>query len=325
MNFIVTYRAGNGALREERIEAASRAECGAECKRRGIAPIRIAEGGGRAVSTKPPRGDGRTKPGMWRAAVLAAVLAAVAGGAWWWFGHAGRVTLPVEKPKAEKPKIEKPKAEKPTAKVEPPVETNMPPPNIRHVKHPITGADMVVTQKVVKLLPNASRIGTVYTNNVFRPPKKLYKTFSENYVVGLMRMQSGMPVVGGRLPKNFDEEFKAHLNDPIEILPDDAEEDVRIKERMIEVKKEMARLIKEGATPSELVLNERKELNRLAQMRKNYMKDLAEYRRGGATRQQVEDYVTAANKVLDEYGVKHIRLPLEPISKIQVDQQEEKK
>ena len=201
-------------------------------------------------------------------------------------------------------------------------EVTVPPPKVRHVKHPVTGADMVVTQKIVKLLPNASRIGTVYTNNVFKPPKKLYKTFSENYVVGLMRVQNGMPIVGGRLPRNFDEEFKAHLNDPIEILPDDTEEDIRIKERMADVKKEMAKLIAEGASPSELVLNERREMNRLAQMRKNYMKDLAEYRKGGATRQQIEDYVTAANKVLDEYGIKHIKLPLEPIKKLQVTNEE---
>ena len=45
MTFTVTYRAKDGALREERIEAASRAGCVAECRKRGIAPTKIAEGG----------------------------------------------------------------------------------------------------------------------------------------------------------------------------------------------------------------------------------------------------------------------------------------
>ena len=44
MVFTVTYRAKDGALRDERIEAASRAECVAECRRRGIAPTGIREG-----------------------------------------------------------------------------------------------------------------------------------------------------------------------------------------------------------------------------------------------------------------------------------------
>ena len=44
MTFTVTYRAKDGALREERVEAASRAECVAECRRLGIAPTGIKEG-----------------------------------------------------------------------------------------------------------------------------------------------------------------------------------------------------------------------------------------------------------------------------------------
>ncbi len=102
MTFTVTYRAKDGALREERIEAASRAECVAECRKRGIAPTGIAEG----------------KPGisgkLWLA--IGAALVIVAGGVWWWFGGRG-ATEPAEAP--AKPKVEKPKAAKPkTASVQ---------------------------------------------------------------------------------------------------------------------------------------------------------------------------------------------------------------
>ena len=45
MVFTVTYRAKDGALREERVDAANRAECVAECRKRGIAPTGIMEGG----------------------------------------------------------------------------------------------------------------------------------------------------------------------------------------------------------------------------------------------------------------------------------------
>lgn len=232
-----------------------------------------------------------------------------------------------EKPPVPPPKkIKSAKAQQPlthrvkavTAVEAEPIDTNLLK-RIKHVKHPVTGADMVITQKVVELLPNAGIIGKVYTNNVIKPPKKLFKTFSENYIVGLMRAEPGMPVVGMRLPKNFDEEFKAHIAEPINILPDDTEEDIALKRRMQEIKKTMAGLIADGRTPSEVIMEERKEMNRLARMRTNAMKDLADFRRKGATREEVENYVEAANKLMDEYGAKHIKMPLEKIQKITVE------
>ena len=90
MVFTVTYRAKDGALREERIEAASRAGCMAECRRRGIAPKGIREGGkgkgrdGARPSRVEAGGDGKRTTARWVAAAV--VVAAVAGGAWWLFG-----------------------------------------------------------------------------------------------------------------------------------------------------------------------------------------------------------------------------------------------
>lgn len=190
---------------------------------------------------------------------------------------------------------------------------------IKHVKHPVTGEDMVITQKVIKLLPNAGIIGKVYTNNVVKPPKKLFSTYSENYIVGLMRTQPGMPVVQTRLPKNFDEEFKARIADPVEILPDDTQEDIALKNQMHDLKRAMAGMIADGQSPSEIILQERKELNRLATMRTNAMKDLAKLRKDGASREDIQLYVEAANKLMDNYGIKHIKLPLEKINHISVE------
>ena len=45
MTFTVTYRDKTGAKRETAIEAASRVECVAECRKRGISPLSIREGG----------------------------------------------------------------------------------------------------------------------------------------------------------------------------------------------------------------------------------------------------------------------------------------
>ena len=84
MTFTVTYRAKDGALREERVDAANRAECVAECRKRGIAPTGIREGGkgkGRdgARPSRVGAGDNKRTTARWVAAAV--VLAAIVGGA----------------------------------------------------------------------------------------------------------------------------------------------------------------------------------------------------------------------------------------------------
>ncbi len=322
MRFIVTYRDRSGSKATELIKAETRVECFAECRRLGITPMSVQQQA--EVSNKCERISAHAtvqlkknsfNKGFLFCIFISLLIASIL--AWLWLSQSDAPISITQIPNKIKKDVRfkniKP-IEKVTAK---PVNSDaISLPKMSRVKHPVTGESLIITQKVVKLLPNASRIGTVFTNNLFKPPKKLYKTFSENYVANLMRVQIGMPVVGGRLPHNFDEEFKAHIDDPIEILPDDTEDDIKIKKQMIEVKKEMARLIANGASPREIILSERRELNSLAQMRRNFMKDLADYRRSGASKQDVAEYIEAANKILDEHGVKHIKLPLEPITKI---------
>jgi len=123
MTFTVTYRAKDGALREERVEAANRAECVAECRRRGIVPTKIAEGrSGKSAASPMGRdrrghsrvgtGDSKRTTARWMAVAVVAVVA-IAGGAWWWIGGRGATALPAEKP--AKPKVEKPQKPKATS------------------------------------------------------------------------------------------------------------------------------------------------------------------------------------------------------------------
>ena len=65
MTFTVTYRAKDGALREERVEAASRAECVAACHEWGITPTGIREGRSGKSAASPSGRDG-ARPEMKR-------------------------------------------------------------------------------------------------------------------------------------------------------------------------------------------------------------------------------------------------------------------
>lgn len=317
MVYVITHRAKDGSVAQESVVADSRKDALDQVKARG-AVLSCKE----SLTGKSKQGSLQLSSRYVKWSIFAIVVAVTGILAFLFVGDETE-----EKPLVPQPKkirtVKVPQQVthrvKTTTTVEPePIDTNLLK-RIKHVKHPVTGADMVITQKVVELLPNAGIIGKVYTNNVIKPPKKLFKTFSENYIVGLMRAEPGMPVVGMRLPKNFDEEIKAHIAEPINILPDDTEEDIELKRRMQEIKKTMAGLIADGRTPSEVIMEERKEMNRLARMRTNAMKDLADFRRKGATREEIANYVEAANKLMDEYGAKHIKMPLEKIQKITVE------
>ena len=124
MTFTVTYRAKDGALGEETVEAADRAACVAACRTRGIAPVSVREGrasarprsGKRAASPSGRTGGTRFRVSVWRAAILAAAVLVVGVGVWWWLGSRGAASLPTATP--ERPKVEKPErpATKPATK-----------------------------------------------------------------------------------------------------------------------------------------------------------------------------------------------------------------
>lgn len=134
------------------------------------------------------------------------------------------------------------------------------------------------------------------------PPRKLYDTWSENYIVGLMRTIPGSRAPSIVLPNNFDDEFKARIADAIKYDPEDTPEDREIRESMQALKKEMAKMIGQGMTPTEIIVAERNELNRIADFRAVAAKELYQLKRGGASDQEIDDYIEAANLKMEELG-----------------------
>ena len=170
MTFTVTYRGADGALREEAVEAAGRAECFAQCRARGIVPVSVKEGkrkggGKNAASPKMPAKGGAGRPGSprqpgqprqpgrkartWGLGVLGVlgVLAIVAGSAWWWLGvregarpagpeapraaKAVKEVKAVKEAKAPKAPTNAPTAKPAAAKAEETPATNAPPPFVK--------------------------------------------------------------------------------------------------------------------------------------------------------------------------------------------------
>ena len=75
---------------------------------------------------------------------------------------------------------------------------------------------------------------------------------------------------------------------------------------MIDFKEEIRDQIAQGASVSKIVLEAREEQNELAEYRKNLMKTIADLRREGASRDELNEAREAANVMLERKGLKRI-------------------
>lgn len=305
MKWSVTYRGEDGGLASMLVDANSRDAVFKALAEKRIRAIRveIARGSRPAIGVPPfPKVIGYLLGGIALAGGTGIVCALVIGS-----GRGGGepgTSLP------EKPRVEtvitdiatnRPRE---TAEGETPRDPNII--SIRKTVNPFTGEEMLFTNRHKKVKANAGVIGRDFPNNRYRPKRKLFKHYSENYICGLMRTPLGMPIVRGRLPKNFDEDFAKSYADEIRMEPEDTEEDIALKRAMIDFKEEVRGLIANGASVSQIVLDAREEQNSLAEYRKDMMRTIADLRRGGATREMLNEAREAANIMLDSKGLKRI-------------------
>ena len=264
MTFTITYRGKDGALREEAVEAADRAACVAECRKRGISPTKIAEGGKgrdkRGPSRSAARVDARppsTRRLTGKAAILAAiVLAAIAGGVWWWMGHE-KNALPAGKPakhKVEKPKPEKPKAARPQ-KTE--VVTNTPA-SESALEPEASPKPFNPNEPPPGLLPNepwrSGRKKLHKVQYVARNTNTVHRNSTEQALLDIFTCNVGDPPLPlTDLPQSDLTNMWNILTSPNPITAKDAEE-VKISKETLEIaKKEMLKFIKEGGKPEEFL------------------------------------------------------------------------
>ena len=265
MTFTVRYRDRDGALREECIEAAGRAECMAECRKRGISPMGIVEGrSGRSAASpkgrdgaRPSRaggtGDSKRTTARWVAAAV--VLAAIAGGVWWWMAHEGEPKTTSVQQQGEKPKVVKPQGggERPVPK---PVEV------ATNAVVASTGA----VEKVIKTPMGEKRVKVRHSKavqaalasadtppiqdlrppppdpNAPPPPPPRYKN---NLQQQLSEYAWSGRFVGVPDPIS-NKEARKLVEEPVEFLPDDTPEVRQEKETVAAMQKELKEYMENG-------------------------------------------------------------------------------
>ena len=305
MTFTVTYRAKDGALREERVEAASRAECVAECRRRGIAPTKIADGrsGKGTASPMGREGAGDSKRTTARWVAVAVLIVAVAGGVWWWSGGRG-AAAPAEAP--AKPKVEKPKTVKPKANTPAPKQAATPTPR------PAPFKAKTKPEKTAEVEPPEIAQERILSHYSAINPKlvrdhELFKHDSDIMIADVITARPGERLIDLELDRDFDRKFAASLSEPIAPHEKDTDEDRRVKDAVTQTRQILAERMAAGESPAKVIREARRDLNKIADYR-----DLleSELHKLADTEDEayLDSFVAEANKLLDEYGAFHLKV-----------------
>ena len=335
MTFTVTYRAKDGALREERIEAANRAECVAACRRRGIAPTRIAEGRSGKGTASPMGRDkrGPSRVGMEdskrttaRWVAVAVVLAAIVGGVWWWIGRGEPKTTSVQQQGA-KPKVEKPKAEKPQKSAAKSVATNE-----NHVtattntvqEAPATNAPyggVWEGQKIVSYTVKTNGWST-YERIVTADGKKhgvvgstvkpIFDNGSDQLLAMAVRASQDTEMPPMPLSPLVESDFLESLKKPIVINDDDSEEVKQLKRDVMQAREDMMDLMKKGMTIEQALAEHFKMSNENVGIRNKAVEELRAILDSGDEEGALK-YMEAVNATLEKLGAMKIEIPEERI------------
>ena len=148
----------------------------------------------------------------------------------------------------------------------------------------------------------------------FKMPKSKYAIFrhpSERSIAGLASMEPGRWMM--RAPKydeRFDRDFLEAVLDPISISDDDTDEDRKLKQIVIDSKKELIARIKQGERASDVMNETAQQLYKLGQFKRDLENEIRKVKNDATASD--DDYqiaVEAANKLLESKGLPPMRMP----------------
>ena len=148
----------------------------------------------------------------------------------------------------------------------------------------------------------------------FKPNNRLESIFhnkSEREIAAFLLAEPGRVMIR---PVNFgvafDKDFNESLLKEIEFSPEDTAEQKELKAAVIETKKELLSLMKDGKKPSEIMTEAANELYQLGQYRSQLEKEVLSVRNDpNKSSQDLIETVMAANLMLKKKGLKPIRQP----------------
>lgn len=292
------------------LEAESREAVFKELARRGIAAIRVEQAKGNAKLRKaPPKESGR-RAGVVKGALAGIIVVVAAVGAWFFLAKRDGARSAAEPEKASKI-VGKAPSPAPTAKVDEP-EQEKPKP-LRKWEYPVERTNELSSAELRKWKAHHMP-PPAYTNNSAlyesRLPYEIFDHPSENKIAFYLVHKPGEGLVGTpTFGKRFVNDFMQSLVNPIVVTKDDTPEQAQLKRDMIQVKIELKERIDAGEDLAAIMLDTHKEYQKLAQYKNAIEKELRDFRkRPDVTVSDVDDFVAAANQLLEGKGIAPISL-----------------
>lgn len=327
MAFKVSYRGNDGAQESIIIDAATRPQLFAELEKLGISAIRVEETTGKPKKAKPSTPSAR-KPSPLRGLLAGLVVIALAVAAWFYL----LPTIEQIKTKREKktsriaeatPEIAEPTpVEEPTEQAA--VQDD---PNWKYEDGRRLPKDAYKDERGVWRHPGGQRVydETAPVTTHKHKPKVLFKHRSENMIGGLLSIRPGSAVAGTEVynHKAFLEDFLESCKEPVEYLDTDTPQERALKQEVELVKQELLERFRNGEDIAEILSETRSELQRLGEVSKLMQDEIRNALRDGSlSDEDVEDYVRAANIVLESKGANPISINPLSISNIRLHMRE---
>jgi len=154
-------------------------------------------------------------------------------------------------------------------------------------------------------------------NDYVKAEHEIFDHFSENEIAGLLAHDAGMSLVGSPMYNGaFTEDFLKSLRVPIIVRADDDEYTRNLKKLVTEAKIELKAAYDRGEDIEKLLDTTRDELRDLARYRNELESMTIDGIDAASTPEEVNDYIDAANKMLEEKGI--APLDLSPLAKLKL-------
>ena len=153
------------------------------------------------------------------------------------------------------------------------------------------------------------RLGKVVTNHLdhVRGRYAYSKNRAENELVILACVPVGTPVIGSR---EYDEAFMKDLQQALiektEISPDDPEDIRYYKESVIDMKKQLKQMLKNGEDIQQVLTDTRRQLQDLGVYKSQLEREMLRMQHEAGEEvspEEAKDFVNAANRLLEEKGI----------------------
>ena len=242
-------------------------------------------------------GGGRPTGAVVKGLLAAALIVVGVAGAIFLFRNANRQHTKIPKARPGKIAEVKPAAAKPTTYEKP---KELPPQRVGEIR------DGKMLLQSGRLHP----VKGVTTGKVERAWSSIFPHPSENIIAGLLAAKPGAAFVGTpHYNGRFTQNFLKSLEEPIIVSRDDPEEIQQLKRAVIAAKIELKAAYDRGENIEEVLQESREELQRMSRYKQELKADIYQYthKTEGITEQDVDDYIAAANTLLEAKGIAPIK------------------